>query len=300
MHEEQQAPLSHVLISGALGGALGDSFMHPLDTIKTIQQGSGAEVVAAKYRTTPQALKTVLREEGIRKGYFKGYTAMLIGSAPTTMLFFGSYELFKRGLSEKTPLNPTLIHLTSGFLGDLVSSVVYVPSEVLKTRLQVQPSFYSKGQFNNIMKYNYKGLTDAVRQIAKYEGLGTLFHGYKATLMRDLPYSALQFAFYERFRKMAKERNGPELGLSMELATGAAAGGLAGTITTPLDVIKTRIQTQTGDEIKGMVSGLKHVFRNEGFIGIMGGVGPRVVLISIQSSIMLLVYQTSLKMLRDY
>jgi len=34
------------------------------------------------------------------------------------------------------------------------------------------------------------------------------------------------------------------IGLPLEIATAASAGGMAGVITTPLDVVKTRIQTQ--------------------------------------------------------
>ena len=72
-----------------------------------------------------------------------------------------------------------------------------------------------------------------------------LFHGYKATIFRDLPFSALQFAFYEQGQTWARQwKKSREIGLPLELLTGAAAGGLAGVITCPLDVVKTRIQTQ--------------------------------------------------------
>src|SRR3978361_1211212 len=79
--------------------------------------------------------------------------------------------------------------LYSGFIADLAASVVYVPSEVLKTRLQLQ------GRYNNPYfksGYNYRGTMDAARTIVRNEGFGALFHGYQATLYRDLPFSALQ------------------------------------------------------------------------------------------------------------
>jgi hypothetical protein len=72
-----------------------------------------------------------------------------------------------------------------------------------------------------------------------------LFYGYKATIFRDLPFSALQFAFYEQAQTWARMwKQSREIGLPLELLTGATAGGLAGVITCPLDVVKTRIQTQ--------------------------------------------------------
>ncbi|KAK1759463.1 mitochondrial carrier domain-containing protein [Echria macrotheca] len=133
-----------------------------------------------------------------------------------------------------------------GFLGDLAASIVYVPSEVLKTRLQLQ------GRFNNpyfSSGYNYKSMPDAVRTIIRQEGFSALFYGYRATLYRDLPFSALQFMFYEQGQTWARRwRESREIGWQLELLTGAAAGGLAGTITCPLDVVKTRLQTQIHPE----------------------------------------------------
>lgn len=81
--------------------------------------------------------------------------------------------------------------------------------------------------------------------IVKNEGFSALFHGYKATLWRDLPFSALQFTFYEKERDLAKSYMGSNnIGLLLEIATAASAGGAAGVLTTPLDVVKTRIQVQ--------------------------------------------------------
>jgi hypothetical protein len=113
---------------------------------------------------------------------------------------------------------------------------------VLKTRLQLQ------GRFNNPYfksGYNYRGTFDAARTIVRTEGVLELFSGYKATLYRDLPFSALQFMFYEQFQSWAREwKDSRDIGVRLELLTGAAGGGLAGVMTCPLDVVKTRLQTQ--------------------------------------------------------
>ena len=96
---------------------------------------------------------------------------------------------------------PPVAYFASGFVADLAASPLYVPTEVLKTRLQLQ------GRHNNpyfFSGYNYRGTFHALKTIYQQEGFRELFSGYKATLFRDLPFSALQFAFYEQEQKLAK------------------------------------------------------------------------------------------------
>jgi hypothetical protein len=165
----------------------------------------------------------------------------MLGSFPGTVIFFGTYEYSKRHMID-AGITPQFAYLSSGFVADFAASFVYVPSEVLKTRLQLQ------GRYNNPFfqsGYNYKSTSHAARSIIRQEGFMALFYGYKATIFRDLPFSALQFAFYEQAQTWARQWKGSrEIGLPLELLTGATAGGLAGVITCPLDVVKTRIQTQ--------------------------------------------------------
>lgn len=117
---------------------------------------------------------------------------------------------------------------------------------MLKTRLQLQ------GRYNNphfYSGYNYRSTTDALRTIVRQEGFSALFYGYKATIFRDLPFSALQFAFYEQEHKMAIDWMGTrDIGLGLEILTAATAGGMAGVMTCPMDVVKTRVQTQQNPE----------------------------------------------------
>ena len=123
---------------------------------------------------------------------------------------------------------------------------MYVPSEVLKTRLQLQGR-YNNPYFNS--GYNYRSTWDAAKNIARMEGLGALYSGYRATIFRDLPFSALQFAFYEQEQRLSRDWvGGRDIGLGLEILTATSAGGMAGIITCPLDVVKTRTQTQITNE----------------------------------------------------
>ncbi|SCU97003.1 LAFA_0G09252g1_1 [Lachancea sp. 'fantastica'] len=304
--DTEYSPIVHCILAGGIGGAIGDSVMHSLDTVKTRQQGAPN---AVKYRHMLSAYKTIFMEEGLRKGLYGGYSAAMIGSMPSAAIFFGTYEILKRTMIDDWAVNETVTHLTAGLGGDLVSSVVYVPSEVLKTRLQLQGR-YGNPHFHS--GYNYVNLRHAAATIVKVAGWQTLFFGYKATLSRDLPFSAFQFAFYEKFRQWAfgleRKSQNQDLSVVSELVTGAAAGGLAGILTTPMDVIKTRIQTQmpSGQSAKdqqlvrienSLLKGLAAVYRSEGALGFFSGVGPRFIWTSVQSSIMLLLYQITLKSL---
>ncbi|EGX90770.1 mitochondrial carrier protein, putative [Cordyceps militaris CM01] len=324
---EGRPPYSHAMLAGGIGGAFGDMLMHSLDTVKTRQQGDPN--VPSKYRSLTSSYYTILRQEGIRRGLYGGWIPALSGSFPGTVLFFGTYEWSKRFLIDHG-LQHHLAYLSAGFLGDLAASIVYVPSEVLKTRLQLQGK-YNNPHFNS--GYNYRGTVDAARTIVRTEGPAAMFHGYKATLYRDLPFSALQFMFYEQFQTWARQQQqSRDIGVGYELLTGATAGGLAGVITCPLDVVKTRLQTQVNPsalkntsahakdpnpqkrsistsspsthrprpgaiplETSSVITGLKVIYRTEGLEGWFRGVGPRGVWTFIQSGCMLFLYQRLLR-----
>lgn len=232
-------PYPHTILAGGLGGTIGDMLMHSLDTVKTRQQGDPH--MPPKYTSMGSTYYTIWRQEGLGRGLYGGWLPAFLGSFSGTCIFFGAYEWGKRQLVDHG-VNPSVAYFSAGFMADLAASPLYVPSEVLKTRLQLQ------GRYNNpyfYSGYNYKSTGHALRTIIRAEGLAEMFSGYKATLFRDLPFSAIQFAFYEQEQRLARDWIGhKDIGLPLEILTGASAGGMAGIITCPMDVVKTRIQTQ--------------------------------------------------------
>ncbi|CAG8472743.1 14273_t:CDS:2 [Funneliformis mosseae] len=308
-------PLTYVMFAGGLGGSTADFLMHSIDTVKTRLQGQ-KPAKPPKYQNMMHAYTTIVKQEGIMRGLYGGVVPAMLGSVPATTIYFGTYEFVKRNIiGLKTGVPDTVAHLAAGSIGDFMASVVYVPSEVLKTRLQLQ------GRYNNphfVSGYNYKNTWHAAQMVYKLEGPGAFYHGYKATLLRDVPFSALQFAFYEKFKLWAKMyKNSNYLSLHWEIATGALAGGLAGALTTPLDVIKTLLQTQIKkpSAIKqpsstpsaaqkpphyyytGIWEGMLWNYRHQGIGGLFRGIGPRVAWTAMQSGLMFVIYEQVLELL---
>lgn len=290
--------------------------LHSLDTVKTRQQGDPNW--PPKYRTIGNTYVTIFKQEGVPRGLYGGVGPAFVGSFLGTAVFFSSYEFTKRVMIDNG-IAPSVAYFSGGFFADLAASPVYVPTEVVKTRLQLQGRF-NNPHFNS--GYNYSSTTNAIRSILKHEGVSALFRGYGATLWRDLPFSALQFAFYEKEREFAKSWVGSKnIGLPLEIFVGATAGGMAGVITCPFDVVKTRLQTQlhTPPSSSGqgqqatqapksqyvkldspsMMRGLSKIYSAEGIAGIFRGVGPRGVWTAIQSGTMLVLYQVLLGHLEE-
>lgn len=316
------------MLAGGLGGVTGDMIMHSLDTVKTRQQGDPHR--PPKYTSLGSSYFTILRQEGIRRGLYGGVKPAFVGSFGGTSIFFGTYEWSKRRMVD-FGIAPSIAYFCAGLLADLVASPLYVPTEVLKTRLQLQGR-YNNSHFDS--GYNYRSTWHAAKTIAKAEGMAAFFHGYRATLYRDLPFSALQFAFYEKERQFAQWwTQTKDINTMVEILVGASASGAAGAITCPLDVVKTRIQVQrravpaaSPDPVKpplqqqqrrhisttsppslrkraptvmldtsSVTQGLKIIYRAEGLAGCFRGLGPRFCWTSIQGGIMLPLYQALLR-----
>lgn len=247
-----------ILFEGAIaGGAAGvvvETALYPIDTIKTRLQAvrGGGKIIL--------------------KGLYSGLAGNLAGVLPASAIFVGVYEPTKQKLLKSFPENlSALAHLTAGAVGGAASSIVRVPTEVVKQRMQTRQ--FASGP-------------DAVRLIVAKEGFKGLYAGYGSFLLRDLPFDAIQFCLYEQLRmgyKLAARRdpNDPETAI-----IGAFAGAITGAITTPLDVIKTRLMVQgSGNQYKGIFDCVKTIVREEGPPALLKGIGPRVLWIGIGGSI---------------
>jgi solute carrier family 25 S-adenosylmethionine transporter 26 len=92
-----------------------------------------------------------------------------------------------------------------------------------------------------------------------------------------------------------RELNDPENAL-----IGAFAGAITGAITTPLDVMKTRLMVQgSANQYSGIVSCAQTILREEGPGAFLKGIEPRVLWIGIGGSIFFGVLEKTKSMLAE-
>ncbi len=131
--------------------------------------------------------------------------------------------------------------------------------------------------------------------IVRNLGLVGLYKGASACLLRDMPFSAIYFPTYAHLKKdFFGESPTHKLGILQLLTAGAIAGMPAAYLTTPCDVIKTRLQVEAR---KGEASytGLRHaaktIWKEEGFTAFFKGGPARIFRSSPQFGFTLAAYE---------
>jgi len=126
-------------------------------------------------------------------------------------------------------------------------------------------------------------------------GLVGLYKGASACLLRDVPFSAIYFPTYSHLKKdLFGESPTKKLGILQLLTAGAIAGMPAAYLTTPCDVIKTRLQVEArkGDtSYTGLRHAAKTIFKEEGFRAFFKGGPARIMRSSPQFGFTLAAYE---------
>ncbi|XVF37134.1 hypothetical protein REPUB_Repub19eG0119600 [Reevesia pubescens] len=253
---------------GAGGGGIAGAFtyvcLHPLDTIKTKMQTKGASEI---YANTFDAIAKTFQTKGIL-GFYRGVSAVIVGSTASSAVYFGTCE-FGKSILSKLDYPALLIPPTAGAMGNIVSSAIMVPKELITQRMQAG----AKGRSWEVLL-----------RILEKDGILGLYAGYSATLLRNLPAGVLSYSSFEYLKAaVLSKTNQTNLEPIQSVCCGALAGAISASVTTPLDVVKTRLMTQVhGNKVaaamySGVNATVKQILKEEGWIGLTRGMGPRVV-----------------------
>jgi solute carrier family 25 S-adenosylmethionine transporter 26 len=264
------------LLSGALAGTTVDLSLYPLDTLKTRLQSSSGFIASGGFT-----------------GVYRGVGSAIVGSAPGAALFFCTYEYTKTFLSVRRKSQEVidgqigewsapLEHMLAASLGEVAACAVRVPTEVVKQRAQA-------GQYPSSISA-LRGILGQHR-IIRIPGVWMeLYRGWSVTIMREVPFTVIQFALWESMKEYRRRTSGKDGISAFESAIfGSASGAVAAGVTTPLDVLKTRMML--AKKKTALVPLLKEIIRDSGPRAFFAGIGPRVLWISAGGAIFLGSYQ---------
>ncbi|PIN16741.1 Mitochondrial carrier protein PET8 [Handroanthus impetiginosus] len=238
-------------LAGGLSCALSTALMHPVDTIKTRVQASTLSF--------PEILAK-LPEIGVQ-GVYRGSIPAILGQFSSHGLRTGIFEASRLVLINVAPTLPELqVQSLASFCSTFLGTAVRIPCEVLKQRLQA-------GLFNNV--------GEAIVGTWQQDGLRGFFRGTGATLFREVPFYVAGMGLYAESKKAAQKLLGRELEPWETIAVGALSGGLSAVLTTPLDVIKTRMMTAPPGRPITLSMVAFSILHHEGPLGLFKGAVPR-------------------------
>ncbi|KAK9810326.1 hypothetical protein WJX72_008725 [[Myrmecia] bisecta] len=168
--------------------------------------------------------------------------------------------------------------LMAGTVAGSAQLVVGHPFDTIKVKLQSQP------QPAPGMKPMYSGALDATRQTIAKEGLQGLFKGMGAPLATVALFNAVLFTVRGQMERLLAHEDGSPLTPTDQAWAGMGAGVAVSFLACPTELIKCRLQAQSGgpQEGKVMYGGpldvAKHVIRNEGgMLALYKGMAPTLL-----------------------
>lgn len=247
---------------------------HPLDTIKVRLQTQGGE---RSFNGLLDCFWKTLTKEGVR-GLYKGAASPITGCAFYSATLFLSYGQAKALFDVEN--KPTVVRLMmAGFLTGSLCSFVEGPVDLIKCRLQAQhPHHLATTPACDLPSRGvvYQSSWDCAKKIVSERGMRGIFQGLGATLCRNVPGTAVYFTAYEWMRRFfARESESRDLSAGSVIAAGGMAGVVFWLSCYPMDLIKSRIQTDHPDpsqrRYRGVLDCVRQIHATEGYRGFWRG-----------------------------
>jgi len=251
----------------------------PLDLVKCRIQ-----VDPAKYGGLINGFRVSMQEAGLR-GLGKGWAPTAIGYSMQGLCKFGFYEVFKDVYSkmlgeEKTFLWRTSLYLAASASAEFFADIALCPMEAVKVRIQTSPGWANT-------------LREGVPKLMAEEGMGGFYKGIVPLWGRQIPYTMMKFACFERTVEALYANVVPkpraECSKSEQLVVTFIAGYIAGVfcavVSHPADVIVSKLNQDKNASFMG-------VAKNLGFMGMWKGLGPRIIMIGTLTALQWFIYDS--------
>uniref|UniRef100_A0A1L8E0J7 Phosphate carrier protein, mitochondrial n=1 Tax=Nyssomyia neivai TaxID=330878 RepID=A0A1L8E0J7_9DIPT len=264
-------------VGGTLSCGLTHTMVVPLDLVKCRLQ-----VDSAKYKNLFTGFKITVAEEGAR-GLAKGWAPTFWGYSAQGMCKFGFYEVFKVYYAnligeENAYLYRTSLYLAASASAEFFADIALAPFEAAKVKIQTTAGYANT-------------FREAAPKMFKEEGITAFYKGLVPLWMRQIPYTMMKFACFERTVEAIYQYVVPkpraDCSKSEQLVVTFAAGYIAGVfcaiVSHPADVVVSKLNQAKG-------SSAITVARNLGFMGMWKGLMPRIIMIGTLTALQWFIY----------
>lgn len=272
-------------LAGTAGGIGQVLAGQPFDCIKVrLQTTSGV------YSGAIDAATKTFKNEG-PKAFYKGTLTPLLGVGACVSIQFGVFGALKRYFTAQNsggPLSNGELYLSGGLAG-AANSIIVGPVEHIRIRLQAQ------SDKNKL----YNGPLDAAKRLYAERGLRSVYRGFGPTLIREAHGTGIYFFTYESLlkweltRKNIKREEIP----AWKLCTFGAAAGYSMWLTVyPIDVVKSRLQTDgfgAKQVYKNSIDCFRQTLAKDGIKAFFRGFSPVLVRAAPANAATFLAYEYS-------
>lgn len=277
--QRQLSPAANAfaLVSASLvAGTPADILSFPFCRVKTVmmtQVDSSGKLPSTYYQTT----SNILRTQGL-PGFYRGFAPFLMSSVPGSALFFFGVDTTKSVLGDST-----YSVMASGFVGQIVGSIAWIPGEILKELKQMT---VTSKEFQN------KTVTELTRDIYKQEGIKGFYRGFVPQLFSFGPFNSIGLTLSDILHKKLPKEN---TSVVYSMLINAFSFGLSAWVTTPIDVLKTRIQVAAADRKNFPDSSIwgcaKNLYQRQGALGFCSGAVSRAAWLGSRQAVAVTFFQ---------
>jgi len=261
------------LIGSATSGVLEIGIFHPVDTVaKRLMSntaGGGATDLAS--------LEKVVFRENSGGGILKKWGGLFpgVGFGATYKVLqrtykFGGQPIVKQAMDDKVghhfrsffgnKMGNDMLHACSGSLIGL-GEIALLPLDILKIKAQVNPGY-------------------SIRENLKGVSLREMYAGWNWTAFRNMPGSFVLFGANSLAYSRLFGIEGPKEAKFYQIFVASMCGGTCSILfSSPMDVIKTRIQNKPFGDKRGGMKYVADLMREEGGGAFFKGVVPKLGLI---------------------
>eukprot|EP00047_Mylnosiga_fluctuans_P011227 m.20131 g.20131 ORF g.20131 m.20131 type:complete len:289 (+) comp3504_c0_seq1:136-1002(+) len=189
-----------------------------------------------------------------------GNGAQMVRVFPYAAVQFYSYERYRQILPRMFGRETEVLRFLSGSLAGVSAVCLTYPLDLVRARLAFQ-----------VTTVYYKGIVEAIRIIAKEEGVKGFYKGVAPTIMGMIPYAGVSFFVFGSIKQHMMQyphlRKDPHrLKTAYNMAAGAAAGIMAQTLSYPLDVVRRRMQIDRSEtpHYRSTLHALKAIYTEHG------------------------------------